>query len=204
MKELWKDIKGYKGLYQVSNLGRVRSLDRSVIDKKGRVLTFQGRLLRPAKSKKGGYLRVILSKDGQSKTCKVHRLVAQAFIPNPYGLPCVNHKDEITTNNCVNNLEWCTWAYNDNYGSHGKKIADDHSKQVAQFTLDGKLVAVYKNAYYASSAVNVGDSQIRACAIGKARQGPHGKQTFKTAGGYKWKYVEDLKKEGQWNEIKKD
>ena len=125
--EVWKDIKGYEGLYQVSNLGRVRSLPRiietessnqyktfhNVQEKKGKIL----------KQKESDYKSVALYKDKKSKYYMVHRLVAQAFISNPNGYLYVNHKDEDKYNNCVENLEWCTQSYNINYGDRNKKVS---------------------------------------------------------------------------------
>lgn len=110
--EQWKSIAGYEGLYEVSNLGRVRSLKfgKTKILKPGRV--------------GGGYLIVKLLKDCIRKNMKVHRLVAEAFIPNPNKLKTVNHKDEDKTNNNVNNLEWMTLADNLNYGTRNKRTAE--------------------------------------------------------------------------------
>lgn len=99
--EVWKDIDGYDGLYQVSNMGRVKSFKWG-----------KERILKPYETG-NGYLRVEL----QSKPFKLHRLVAQAFIPNPDNLPFVNHKDENPKNNMVDNLEWCDNKYNINYGT---------------------------------------------------------------------------------------
>ena len=119
-EEVWKDVVGYEGLYQVSNLGRVKSLG---FDK-----WHKGRILKQSFDSKRNYLFVGLHKDGKIKQKNVHRLVAETFIPNPDNLPCVNHKDEDKTNNFVfvnkdgsvdlnkSNLEWCTVAYNTNYG----------------------------------------------------------------------------------------
>lgn len=106
MKEIWKDIESYEGMYQVSSLGRVKSLSR-------RCSTHWGTRLVPEKLlcpnvKEAGYLCLDLHKDGKSKEFSIHRLVAQAFIPNPNNLPEVNHKDGDKQNNCVDNLEWCT------------------------------------------------------------------------------------------------
>ena len=116
MEEQWKDIKGYEGLYEVSNLGNVRSLDRTV--KRGQGYTIkEGRVLTPFYEKKKGYYQVVLAKDGKAKTYRVHRLVAIAFLENPYNYTDVNHKDEVKTNNNVDNLEWCTRKYNNNYGT---------------------------------------------------------------------------------------
>ena len=106
MKEIWKDIKDYEGLYQVSNLGNVKSL------KTNKNLYY---------SKSKNYLRVSLNKNGIRKGYSIHRLVAQAFIPNPNNYPCVNHKDCNGNNNKVNNLEWCTYKQNNSYKNHHLK-----------------------------------------------------------------------------------
>ena len=122
MEEIWKDIEGYEGLYQVSNLGRVRSLDR--VDSKGRHKC--GQIMKLSLNEKG-YVKITLWKNGKKKDYKVHRLVAEAFLPNPNNLPQVNHKDEIKSNNMIwvnedgsidynkSNLEWCDNKYNINY-----------------------------------------------------------------------------------------
>lgn len=101
MIEEWRTIIGYEGLYEVSNTGQVRN--------------YRGKLLRPGLNH-NGYLKCVLCKKGKTKTIYIHRLVAQAFIPNPQDLPQVNHKDEDKTNNSVDNLEWCNSKYNVNYG----------------------------------------------------------------------------------------
>ena len=116
MKEIWKDVMGYEDLYQVSNLGRVRSLDREVISIKGTTYHLRGKLLNQ-RVNNSGYKFVCIRKQGEADYPFVHRLVACAFIPNNLGLPWVNHKDENKLNNEVNNLEWCTPAYNSTYGS---------------------------------------------------------------------------------------
>lgn len=112
--EIWKDIQGYDGLYQVSNIGRVKSLNYSRTGKE--------KILKPCKA--NGYLQVYLYKEGKSKMYKIHRLVAMAFIPNPDNLPCVNHIDEDKSNNCEDNLEWCTVAYNNTYGTRIQRQAE--------------------------------------------------------------------------------
>lgn len=106
MEEIWKDIKGFEGLYQVSNLGRVKSLKKTV-PHANYTRTFQSRIMKQY-TEKNGYARVGLFKYGKGYRKLVHRLVAQAFIPNPKLKPDVNHKDGIKTNNCIDNLEWCT------------------------------------------------------------------------------------------------
>ena len=110
--EVWKDIKEYEGLYQVSNLGRVKCLGNNR-NKKEKILS-------QAKNSKG-YLYVHLSKNNKKRTVAVHILVAQAFIPNILNLPEVNHKDEDKINNYSSNLEWCTRRYNNTYGSRIEK-----------------------------------------------------------------------------------
>lgn len=111
MEEIWKEIEGYEGLYEVSNFGRVKSLKR---DKNGKLMSLQ--------KDKDGYPVVGLYFKGNLKLHKVHRLVAQTFLSNPDNLPQVNHKDEDKTNNMVDNLEWCTPGYNTNYGTRNIRV----------------------------------------------------------------------------------
>lgn len=112
MTEEWRDIAGYEGLYQVSNTGYVRSLDRIKPDGRRQ----RGRYMKTSYDA-CGYEYVSLSKHNKAKKVSVHRLVAIAFIPNPDGLPQVNHKDEVRNHNSADNLEWCTFLYNQNYGN---------------------------------------------------------------------------------------
>lgn len=164
-KEIWKDIKNYEGLYQVSNWGRVRSL------KFGKI-----RILKACKDK-DGYLIVTLYKSGQSKIFKVHRLVAETFIPNPDNLPITNHKNELKYDNRVENLEWCDAKYNTNYGNGIKKRIEKTSKPIFQFTLDGVLVKEWPSI---NEVGRYGFSRrhITACCRGER----------KTHKGYIWKY----------------
>ena len=120
----FSDIEGYKN-YQVTDDGRVWSSNKKGFLKAGTV--------------SGGYQAVDLCKNGKRTTTLIHRLVAQAFIPNPDNLPEINHRDENPKNNVVENLEWCDHSYNINYGTRNEKV----SKRVYQYTLDGKLVCVY-------------------------------------------------------------
>jgi len=122
-QEVWKDIKNYEGIYQVSNLGRVYNCRYN-------------RFLSTPTNRKKKYVDVVLNKNGIAKSYKVHRLVAEAFIPNPNNLPFVNHKDENPSNNCVDNLEWCTNEYNLNYGNAHKKQALSRSVLTKQQILD--------------------------------------------------------------------
>lgn len=133
MEEIWKDIVGYEGFYQVSNLGRVKSLDRyiEVTNKRGTLYRrpIKGRLL-SLNNVNDDYISVTLTKDSIGISYSVHRLVAQAFIPNPDNLPQVNHKDENPSNNCVDNLEWCTAKYNSNYGTRREKLSKSLSGRI--------------------------------------------------------------------------
>lgn len=128
MEEIWKPVLGYEGLYEVSNLGRVRSVDRSVTYNNGQIHLHKGKLLSPGKTNKLGYLQVALCKNGSIKHKLVYRLVAEVFIPNPDNLPQVNHKDENPLNNCVDNLEWCTSEYNINYGTRTQRAIESNIK----------------------------------------------------------------------------
>lgn len=117
-KQIWKDIPGYEGKYQVSNTGRVRSLNYR--------RTGKTKMLKQSINKHG-YKIIMLSKNGKCKTWQVHRLVALVFIPNPNNYPVINHKDENPSNNTVWNLEWCTQEYNINYGTRNEKASNNMS-----------------------------------------------------------------------------
>ena len=125
MEEIWKPVDGYEGYYEVSNLGRVRSIDRFVKADKGMRLS-KGQLLKPFYS--NGYARVVLSKQQKTKKFSVHRLVAIAFIPNTNNYPQVNHKNEDKNCNEVDNLEWCNGAYNCNYGTRNQRLSEINSR----------------------------------------------------------------------------
>lgn len=164
MIEIFKDIEGYKGLYQVSNLGNVKSLGN------GNSNNSKEKILKPTKDKKG-YLTVDLYKDGKRKIYKVHRLVAKVFIENPNNLPQVNHKDEDKTNNAVENLEFCDAKYNINYGTRNEKI----SKQLMCLET-GKI---YTSTREVQKQLGFSHSNISRCCNGKLKQ----------AYGYTWCYV---------------
>ena len=116
MNEEWRDIKGYEGKYQVSNLGRVKSLKDSKENYREKILSNS--------TDTRGYSNVNLYKNGKRKLFKVHRLVAEAFIDNSNSYPLVNHKDENKQNNRVENLEWCTHEYNINYGTRSQRTSE--------------------------------------------------------------------------------
>lgn len=176
-KEIWKDIPDYEGLYQVSSFGRVRSLDRTVLTKNGKNLKMKGKIL-SAHPDAHGYPKVTLSKNNIQTTRKVHRLVAELFIPNPTGLPEVNHIDECKTNNHYLNLEWCDDYYNNRYGTRDKRAALAKGKQILQFTLSGEFVNEFNSIREAERATGINNANI-----GKALHGQ-----FSQSGGYIWKW----------------
>lgn len=139
--EVWKDIKGYEGLYKISNLGNVKSLRTNKILK--------------TNMNNCGYKSVILSYKGQIQAKRVHRLVAEAFIPNPNNYPQVNHKDEIKTHNNVENLEWCSPKYNVNYGTGIERCAKNRLKPVNQYDLNGNFIKKYDGIIVASKKLNI-------------------------------------------------
>ena len=164
MTEIWRDIDGYKGLYQISNKGRVKSLKWG-----------KERILRPGIDT-WGYYFVILYNDSVSKPFKLHRLVAQAFIPNLYNKPQVNHKDENKLNNCVYNLEWVTANENSNYGSRNERI----SRKILQYSKSGEFIREWKGSREVERVLDINNSHIIQCCKGKR----------KSAGGFVWRYKE--------------
>ena len=173
MREVWKSVKGYEGLYKVSNLGRVKSIPRPKTT---------GGILKPFKRAK--YLSVDLRKINKRKTFQVHRMVAEAFIPNPNNLEQVNHKDGNKLNNVVDNLEWCTCsenvkhAYKNQLMKARKGIKNTRSKKVYQYDLNANLIKVWDS---------LGDIQ-RALKVEKSAIAGVCRKERKTAYGYIWRY----------------
>lgn len=159
----WKEIPGYEGLYLVSSDGDIVALPKKS-RKKGRLMKLS---LRGTDYLK--YQCVRLSKDGKTKSCSVHRLVAEAFLPNPEGLPEVNHKDKDPMNNRVDNLEWCTRQYNIEYSKN---------KAVLQM-IGGVVVNIFDSITHASEITGINRRSINNVLTGWAA----------TAGGYQWKYA---------------
>lgn len=205
MKEIWKDIQGYEGYYQVSNLGRVKSLKRKVYGIRPYPITKKEKILSQSKTGRDrDYLFVSLSRDKITKHINVHRLVAKAFIPNPNNYPCVNHINEFEKwNNSIENLEWCTYKYNNNYGTcierrvqhtdYNKKVLNTNyklagiksgiarSKKVYQFTLKLELVKVWGSSQ--ECKINgFSQSCVNACCLNKR----------KTHKGFIWRYTDDV------------
>lgn len=193
--EIWKDIEGYEGLYQISSLGQVKSLKDKYGNSREKIL----------KQDKNVYLQITLYKNGKKKTFLVHRLVAITFIDNPNNLPMVNHKDENKENNCVDNLEWCNARYNLTYGTAiqrrvantdwkalktkidfkaiGRKVAEkltnrqDQSKQVYQYSLDGELIKTWEST---AECGRNGFIQVAVCDCCNGKR--------KTHKGFLWSY----------------
>ena len=181
-KEIWKDVVGYEGLYQVSTLGNTKSLKKQKWNRFVYITQPEKRLKQ--RNIKGYYV-VRLTKNGKYKNIGVHRLVAQAFIPNPDNLPQVNHKDGNKQNNCVENLEWCTSSYNVKHAfdtglkTQKKGIENVCSKSVYQYDKNMNLLKVWGSMKEVEREIGVNHSAILRCA----------KKKQKTAGGYVWRYV---------------
>ena len=180
-KQEWRDIEGYEGLYQVNQIGQVRSLNYRMTGKTKRL---------KLGTDKGGYKVVRLCKNGKYKTFTVHRLVAQAFIPNPNNLPFINHMNEIKSDNRVENLEWCDITYNNNYGTRNERIANamigknkgndnGRSRKIRCIELNKPFPSIADaNVYFGKDRRN---ANIYRCLMGRQQ----------TAWGYHWEYVEE-------------
>lgn len=169
MKEIWKDIPGYEGLYQASTDGRIRSINYSKI--------ILRKNLQP-----NGYEAVTLYKNKIKKFFLVHRLIAMTFIPNSKGKPAINHKDEIRHHNSVDNLEWVTNKENQNYGHCMYNMAVAQGKTIFQYTQEGKLIRSFYSGGEAQRVTGINRYHISAVV--------HGKR--KTAGGYVWRNTLDV------------
>ena len=177
MEEVWKDVPGYEGLYEVSNLGRVRSLNYQNTGKSNIRIPFTA---------KNGYMSIRLSKDNKTRGFYIHRLVALVFVDNPNGWTEVNHKDEDKTNNRSDNLEWCTRKYNMVYGTGHKRSAEAQagrtntksSKRIAQYDFDGNLIFVFPSASEVKRKLGYNRGRVCECARGECKQ----------AYGYIWRY----------------
>jgi hypothetical protein len=168
--EIWKDVKGYEGLYQVSNLGRIKSF------KKWKMVRCPDEYILNPQPNNRGYYMVTLYKGKERHKFLTHRLVAEAFLPNPNGYACVNHKDENKGNNCVDNLEWCTHLYNNNYGTAKLRKMLTVSYPVEQHLPTGDLVAIYMSVAFAEMFTGVPRHRITDCIRGATS----------SAGGYVW------------------
>ena len=181
MEEIWKDIEGYPN-YMVSNMGRVKSLNYH--------RTGREKILKPHK-KRDGYLEVCLFKNGKRKYCLVHRLVAEAFIPNPNNLPFINHKSEIKSQNNVENLEYCDALYNNNYGTRKERAAEKRkgiyntkvSKSVLQIDRYTKeIIREFPSTREIERVLGFKCAIISQCCNGKKYKSPY---------GFIWRYKEE-------------
>lgn len=186
MDEIWKDINGYEGLYQVSNFGRIKRLPYVM-----KLITSTGKLVKKSYKEtilkcspaKNGYKRVTLWKNAVAQYKHVHRLVAEAFIPNINNYPCINHKDEDKTNNNACNLEWCSYSYNNTYGSVKAKSTEtysrNHSRKVEMLSVLGEFIKMFNSVKEAAAFVKGTPTSIDRALNG----------TRKTAYGYKWNLI---------------
>jgi len=180
MEEIWKEIKDYEGLYEVSNLGRVRRIKDWCGNKNAKKFKPCLRILKPKLNNANKYYLVSLSKNSKVKYVRIHKLVAETFIPNLEGLKCVNHKDGNKLNNRLDNLEWTTYSGNLSHAiKMGLKKYDSISKPVAQYSLSGEKINEYKSIMEAQRQTGINNSLICRCCKGKQN----------TSGGYVWKYI---------------
>ena len=194
MEEIWVDIHGFEGFYQVSNLGRIRSVDRVIQYKDGRKRYYKGQIIKCESITSSGYYEAKLKISGRLYTPYVHRLVAEHFCPNPYNKPTVNHNDENKLNNRADNLTWMTQGENNTYNdlphrrkyeftpNHQKALSavwKKNKKEVDQFDVYGNYIGTYSCAKEAAQAVGL----KRPCSVQSVCSGRK-----KTAGGYIWKY----------------
>lgn len=184
MEEIWKDVVGFEGYYEVSNYGNVRSKDRVIVRSNGCKLTLTGKPLPQYKRYGNSTIAryyVNLCKNSKNYTPSVHRLVAEAFIPNPDNLPQINHKDEDPSNNRVDNLEWCTAKYNHNYGTRNDRQARKLWVPVCVYDMDGNLLSVHDSIKEACNIYNVdASSATKVC-----------KHKYKYTNGLVFRYIDN-------------
>ena len=179
-EEEWRNIAGYEGLYQVSNLGRVKSLERTVAGRNGSKRIIRGRILKPGSTQDGYLLVSLCNGSGKKKMLRVNRLVCEAFHENHKNKPQVNHINEDKSDNRACNLEWVTAKENCNHGTRNARMA----KSVGQYTTNGKLIKIWQSTHEVERQLGFANQNISSVARGK----------LKTAYGYVWKYVEKEKK----------
>ena len=190
MKEIWKEINEYPN-YMVSNMGRVKSLDKYVRSKNNSIALKKGRILKPSVNKIG-YLLIGLWKNGKQKFFTIHRLVAKAFVPNPNNYPQVNHKNEIKDDNRAENLEWCDAKYNNNYGTRLEKITNGKcSKPVLQINkTTNEVIAEFPSIKEVERQLGI--SHISECCKGGFFCKKRNKWVnVSQAHGFKWQYKKE-------------
>jgi hypothetical protein len=178
MQEIWKDIIGYEGLYQVSNIGRIKSLGRYKAQGARSPVWYDDMIISANKCRHG-YFMVLLHKDGLKTGKLCHRLVGEAFIPNPYSFSQINHKDENKENNSVENLEWCDARYNVNYGTRNIRNSITTGKPVIQMDIDGNAIKTWHSQGVAAKSLGIFQGNISSCCSGRLNE----------TGGYRWKFA---------------
>ena len=167
VNEIWKDIPNYENIYQVSNLGNIKKIWKA-----------KTTICKPSFDS-NGYKQIVLTKNKKRKSYKVHKLVALTFLSNFNNYEQINHKDENKTNNCVNNLEWCTRLYNINYGTRNYRCTKHRLHKVKQINVKtNKIVKIYNSLQEAEMETKIKYQNISSCCRNKQN----------TAGGYIWKY----------------
>ena len=169
MIELWKPVLGYEGFYEISNLGQIKSLVKK-----------QKKIIKNCENG-AGYFVVTLCRNGKRRMASIHRLVAEAFIPNPKNLPQINHKDGVKTNNLIENIEWCTAKENMNHAwdtglNSVEKLGT--TKKVAQIK-NGKTIKVWESLSSASRELGIIRTSISNCCCHRSM----------SAGGFCWKFA---------------
>ena len=189
--EEWRPVRDFEGLYEVSSLGRVRSVDivQERVKYDGTIYLYhkKGKLLQLKICGNCPYYRINLYKDNKEYTKMVHQLVAEAFVPNPDNLPCINHKDETRTNNVPENLEWCTYQYNNNYGNAIAKRVAKTSHPIEQLTMDGQRVAIYTSP---KAAERLSGGKYFARNITKVANCTTTR--YNSVYGYRWRFIDKI------------
>ena len=204
MEKIWKDIKGYEGLYQVSNLGEIKILSKKLKTglKNNPYIQRKEKILKKQKNKLK-YEHAIITKDGKAHNISIHKVVAETFLDknNFKSMPyedrtkidlnklVVNHKDENPSNNCIDNLEWCTQCYNINYGTRNNKVSktminfEKYSVKVNQYDLDGNFIKTWNSLKEIERTLGFSRSGISNCCRG----------IYKQMKGYKWEYYDETR-----------
>lgn len=180
-KEEWRDIPGYENLYQISTMGRVKSIERKAKNRNG-YRTVSERILKPFKNRYG-YFSVKLCKEIEKKTIQVHKIVCDVFLPNPLNLPQVNHRNEDKSDNRLENLEWCDAKYNVNYGTRTERVSkklkgvfNTKNSKAVKCLETGKI---YPSLMEIQRNLGFHNSHISKCCNNK----------LNSAYGYHWQYV---------------
>lgn len=196
MEEIWVDIEGFEGYFQLSNFGKIRSLDRWIKHSINGYFLKKGKLRKISKNG-AGYAEITLRKKGTSKTFTVHSLVGKYFVPNPYNYPILNHKDENKMNPRSDNLEWCTYSYNSMYGTcrekrkeaygidkmikHANTLSANKRKKVLQYDFKGNFIKEWESARECGRN-GFGQGNVSACCRGEYMQHK----------GYIWRYANEV------------